>query len=118
MNGGAGSDRLRGGNGKDRLIGGSDADTFVFVGAAEAGTGANRDRISDFAAGSDKLDLSAFMAGGAFIGSAAFTPGNGPQVRFSLATGILSGDVTGDGITDFQIELDGAPVLTAADFLF
>ncbi len=118
LNGGAGSDRLRGGNGKDRLIGGGDADTFVFVAAAEAGTGANRDRISDFAAGSDKLDLSAFMAGGAFIGSAAFTPGNGPQVRFSLATGILSGDVTGDGITDFQIELDGAPVLTAADFLF
>ncbi len=58
------------------------------------------------------------MAGGSFIGSAAFVAGNGPQVRFVVATGILLGDVTGDGVTDFSVQLDGAPVLTATDFLF
>ena len=96
----------------------TNSDTFVFIAATEAGTGANRDRIVDFAAGSDTLDFSGFIAGGTFIGTAAFTPGNGPQVRFVAATGLLSGDVDGNGSTDFQIRFDGAPVLTAADFLF
>ena len=77
----------------------------------------NRDQIVDFKAGIDQLDFSAFMAGGTFIGDAAFTTGNGPQVRYA-ATGNLSGDVDGDGITDFQLNLLGAPILTATDILF
>ena len=118
VRGGRGSDVLDGGIGNDTLKGGNGADRFIFTSAAEAGTGASRDRIVDFAAGIDKLDLTAFMAGGQFIGGAAYTPGNGPQVRFATATGILSGDVDGNGTVDFQLKLDGAPVLTAADFLF
>ena len=118
LNGGTGNDSLQGGTGKDWLTGGSGADRFIFASAAEAGTGAHRDRIGDFAAGSDKLDFTAFMAGGHFIGGAAYSPGNGPQVRFVTATGILSGDVDGNGTVDFQLKLDGAPVLSAADFLF
>ena len=30
--------------------------------------------------------------------------------------GVLSGDVDGDGVADFQIAVAGTPVLTAADF--
>ena len=118
VEGGAGNDTLLSGTGQDWLFGGSEADTFVFAVATEAGTGASRDRIVDFAAGFDKLDFSAFMAGGTFIGAAAFTPGKGPQVRFAAGTGVLSGDVDGNGSVDFQLHLDGAPVLTADDFLF
>ena len=116
--GGIGNDRLNGGSGKDIMTGGGNADVFVFTAAAQSAVGVNRDRIVDFAAGSDTLDVSGFMAGGAFIGSAAFTPGSGPQLRFSVGTGILRGDVDGNGTVDFQIRFDGAPVLTAADFLF
>ena len=118
VEGGAGTDSLHGGTGQDWLFGGSDADRFIFASATEAGTGASRDRIVDFTAGADKLDFTAFMTGGSFIGAAAFTPGNGPQVRYAAGSGILSGDTDGNGSVDFQLQLDGAPVLTAADFLF
>ena len=118
LRGGTGADALRGGTGQDWLTGGTDADRFLFANAAEAGTAASRDRIVDFAAGSDTLDFTGFMTGGHFIGAAAFTPGNGPQRRFATATGNLSGDVDGNGSTDFQLKLVGAPVLTAGDFLF
>ena len=118
IDGGSGIDTLRGGTGKDWLTGGGDADQFFFTSASEAGNGASRDRITDFAAGIDKLDFTAFMAGGQFIGNAAYSPGNGPQVRYAVGSGILSGDVDGNGSTDFQLQFDGAPVLTAADFLF
>ena len=118
LDGGAGADTLQGGTGTDVLTGGADADVFRFVTAAEAGNGTTKDRISDFQAGVDALDFSAFMAGGQFIGKAGFTVGNGPQVRFNPGTGALQGDITGDGIADFGLQLDGAPVLTAADFLF
>jgi len=37
-------------------------------------------------------------------------------VRYS--GGIVAGDEDGDGSVDFQIGIDGAPVLTAGDFLF
>lgn len=50
--GGSGDDILNGGTGNDRLIGGSGADTFVFA----AGDG--RDRISDFDASEDVIQLS------------------------------------------------------------
>ena len=32
--------------------------------------------------------------------------------------GLLQGDVTGDGVADVSLRLDGAPVLTTGDFLF
>ncbi len=115
---GAGADTVQGGTGQDLLQGDAGADVFVFASAAEAGVGVNRDRITDLSAGVDDLDFSAFMAGGSFIGAAQFTIGGGPQVRFVVATGILLGDVTGDGVTDFSLQLDGGPVLTAADVVF
>ena len=116
--GGSGSDTLLGGTGRDDMLGNQGADVFVFQSAAEAGFGSGRDRITDFQTGLDKIGLSAFMAGGTFIGGAQFTVGGGPQVRFVTATGFLTGDLTGDGVADFSLLLDGSPVLTAADFVF
>ncbi|MBC7739502.1 MAG: M10 family metallopeptidase C-terminal domain-containing protein, partial [Candidatus Saccharibacteria bacterium] len=101
----------------DIMTGGGNADVFVFVAAAQSAVGSKRDQIVDFKAGIDKLDFSAFMAGGKFIGGSEFTAGNGPQIRYTAA-GIVSGDVGGDGITDFQLNLLGAPILTAGDILF
>ena len=54
LNGGAGDDILDGGTNNDTLTGGDGADTFVF-----AANGGN-DRITDFAAGVDKLELVGF----------------------------------------------------------
>jgi Ca2+-binding RTX toxin-like protein len=52
--GGDGSDHLIGGGGNDLLEGGAGADWFVFA------PGSGADEISDFTAGADHIDLSAF----------------------------------------------------------
>lgn len=54
LNGGDGDDVLIGGLGNDVLIGGAGADTFVFSGTV------NRDRITDFEAGIDQIDLTGY----------------------------------------------------------
>ena len=118
LDGGGGRDRLLGGTGQDVLAGGGAADVFVFASAAEAGNGAARDRITDFQAGFDRIDLSGFMAGGSFIGAAGFALNGLPQVRYVQAIGILVGDVDGDQVADLSIKLDGNPVLAAGDFVF
>lgn len=57
LNGGAGNDIINGGTGRDILTGGAGHDTFVFA-SNESGTGsANRDYITDFENGEDKIDL-------------------------------------------------------------
>lgn len=103
--GGAGADTLAGGAGGDTLAGGRGADTFVFASLADMSTGAGlRDVVTDFNAGQgDKIDLSA-VAAFAYIGAAGFSDVAG-QLRFSA--GILSGDVNGDGVADFEIQLTG-----------
>ena len=55
LNGGAGNDTLNGGAGQDTLTGSTDADNFVFQFGQS--TVAASDRITDFAIGSDKIDL-------------------------------------------------------------
>lgn len=119
-----GSDSLSGGAGADKLTGGADQDTmtgggvFVFASAADIGTGAARDKISDFNNGNDTIDLSAFMACGRFIGAAPFSATAVGEVQCSVATGILSGDVDGNGTVEWQIALQNRPALTAPDFIF
>ena len=54
LDAGSGDDYLRGGHGDDRLSGGPGADVFIF---APAG---GYDVVTDFRAGEDKIDLSAF----------------------------------------------------------
>lgn len=121
--GGDGNDTLVGGVGKDRLTGGAGADVFTFLSQAEAGNGTTRDVIADFVSGTDRIDLTAIDANGllagdqvfAYIGLAGFSRQAGELCY--TASGLLAGDVNGDGVADFQIQLMGAPALLGADFL-
>jgi Ca2+-binding RTX toxin-like protein len=113
VRGGTGNDRILGGTGTDTLAGGTGTDVFVFTSTADA----QGDEISDFVTGTDTFDLSAFMAGGAFIGSAAFS-GVADQVRYTASNGLLRGDVNGDGAADWTIQMILVPTLVAGDFTF
>ena len=84
-----------------------------------------RDVITDFSHGSDKIDLTALDASSLpghqalhYLGTTAFddTPG---ALRLLIRGGfmILSGDMTGDGIADFSIQINGTAPLTLTDFL-
>lgn len=115
--GGAGDDVLVGGGGRDSLEGGAGADRFVFA-DGDFGTLAKADIIRDFDAnGSDVIDLSA-LGPLAFVGGAAFS-GTAPELRYQQvgANTFVYGDSDGDGVADFAIQLDGARVLDAADFV-
>ncbi|KQT31365.1 hypothetical protein ASG29_15585 [Sphingomonas sp. Leaf412] len=121
--GGAGADVLEGGAGQDTMTGGIGADIFRFRSADVAAGGF--DVITDFARGTDKIDLSPIDAriatttndAFAFIGTAAFTKKAG-ELRFDKVgvDSFVYGDVNGDGIADFSIVLKGVGALAASDF--
>ena len=126
IQGGAGNDWLNGGAGADRLTGGVGADQFVFSAVSES-TASVRDVITDFVhSQGDVLALTAIdansMASGnqafAFIGTSAFSGAAG-QLRYEMSGGntLVSGDVNGDGVADFQVQLTGLMALTGSDFL-
>jgi Ca2+-binding RTX toxin-like protein len=127
LQGWAGNDVLVGGRGADMLSGGAGADRFVYIGTADSPVGAGADRITDFShAQGDRIDLFAIDANSAaagnqafsFIGSALYT-GVAGQLRFSVIGGVttVAGDVNGDKVSDFHIQLTGAMALVAADFV-
>jgi len=112
-----GADTLVGGEGKDRMTGGAGADRFLFTSLSDS-TFAAFDQVRDFTAGSDILDLTAVDADSLIAGDQAFTligtaqfSGTAGEMRY--AGGRLVGDVDGDRVGDFSIQLVGAPVLTA-----
>lgn len=124
--GGTGNDTLTGGAGKDRLTGNNGGDVFDFNSLAETPVGAQRDIITDFDLAADFLDLSDIDAnsilGGdqafTFIGSSAYS-GTAGELRFSNAGSntIARGDVNGDALDDFQIQLVGTITLRDIDFI-
>ncbi len=121
--GGAGADLLIGGLGNDQLSGGNGADTFRFDTALGPG---NIDSITDFASGSDviELDRSVFaaIAPGA-LAAAAFETGTSAtstdtRIVYDPATGSIYYDADGSGAGDqvlFAVLSPGA-ALTAGDF--
>ena len=116
LEGGGGDDTLVGGLGPDQMEGGMGADRFAIFSLAEA----LGDVILDFdAAEGDRLDLSRLDANAGTGGDQAFTwigdagfSGAAGELRF--AGGVLEGDVTGDGVADFQLSLSGLATLSAS----
>ncbi len=132
MNGGAdndvlygedGFDLMIGGQGRDHLYGGTGADRFVFQTVTDSVKGGARDVIFDFSqAERDKIDVSGIDANGTaggdgtfkYIGAGAF---GGTRGELRFANQILSGDVNGDRVADFEIKVVSAPALVKADFI-
>lgn len=125
INGLAGADYLKGLGGKDTLSGGSGRDTYDFNAVAKSGAGTGkRAVITDFDHLVDKIDLLGIdadtgLAGNQtfrWVGTSALTgPG---EVGYSTGSGITviraSNDV--DLAAEFEIQLTGIKVLSAADF--
>jgi VCBS repeat-containing protein len=126
IEGGAGNDILSGGAGRDDLVGDAGADTFRYYLVSES-TSLEFDRIDDFsAAQGDKIDLNLIDAntilGGNndFTLSSSFTGVAGQLVVVPNANGVwVQGDVNGDSIVDFLIEVRFASGtnLAATDFI-
>jgi Ca2+-binding RTX toxin-like protein len=124
LDGGAGNDTLLGAAGRDVFTGGLGADVFLFTVAAQS-NGSFVDTITDFTAGSDRIDLSGIdadtsLAGDqsfTFIGTAAFSAAG--QLRFERegADMRLLADVNGDGLADFALTLADEASITASSFL-
>lgn len=129
LDGGAGADHLRGNLGKDRLAGEAGADVFIFNTVAESRVAATgRDVILDFIhADHDKIDLHVIdadsTAGGNqkfdFIGDSHFHHHAGElRVGHTAGNTFVTGDVNGDGKSDFAIEVhDGVLNLQDGDFV-
>lgn len=123
LNGGNGNDIIAGGKGADFLNGGSGNDTFKYVTLDDSRPG-KADHITDFTAGSDKIDLSAIDAikGG---GNDMFTlvanvptPGNGAGVVwFDAASHTLFASVNSDVSAEFAIVLEGVDSISVADLV-
>jgi len=126
ISGGSGADTLSGGLGVDSLTGAGGADVFLFRTVAEAGTGAARDVITDFAVGTDRIDLRAIDADPlttgdqafVFIGNAAFTAIGQASITVGAGFTLLQANLDANVTTaELQIQLQGSPVLTAASLL-
>ena len=113
--GGDGDDRLLGGGGADVLTGGAGRDSFVFLLTSDSAPGA-ADRIMDFTAGEDLIDVSRLdanistAADDAFVLVAQFSLFAGEAIlAFDAATNttLFRADVNGDGAADFELLVNG-----------
>lgn len=120
-----GNDTLIGGGGTDKLIGGTGNDVFRFDSVSDSQPGLLRDIIKDFVGNGnlpgDRIDLSGIDANTTikgdqaftYIGSRAFTaPG---QIRYS--GDILQGNTDSNLSANFEIQLEGSPLLMASDII-
>ncbi|MGO7892646.1 calcium-binding protein, partial [Rhizobium leguminosarum] len=134
LNGGAGKDIIIGGAGKDIMTGGAYSDTFVFKAPTEIGSGSNRDVITDFQHGVDKMDFSAIDANGSAQGNGTFHFLAQEDASFDHKAGalawhyedkagsandvtVIQGDLNGDGVRDFEVQLQGLVHLGSSDLL-
>jgi parallel beta-helix repeat protein len=126
LSGGLGNDRLAGNGGNDKLTGAAGADTFIFSKGYPAGGGV--DSVTDFSSSQhDKLNVHSIDARSAtagdddfkFIATQNFHHISG-ELRYvvSGSNAVVQGDVNGDGLADFTINVLGVHSLQASDFLF
>lgn len=126
IDGGNNNDIINGGRGKDILTGGAGFDSFDYNEVQDSLPGGNRDIITDFEQGIDKIDLigiDADISTGAdedfklITGALGTNPGEIRVVQ-NVASGItiISGSIDADSTAEFQIELTGLFTLTVADF--
>ena len=121
-----GEDVLHGGGGRDTLYGGADADAFEFRFATDSRPGSTlRDLILGFEAGLDVIDLGQIDANAnttgnqafTWIGTAAFGSIAGQLRLITGANSILQGDLTGDGVADFEVQFNAAGSVSVNDIL-
>lgn len=126
LTGDNGADLLVGGAGRDTMAGGADADQFRFRWVSDSGVGAAlRDQITGFETGLDLIDLSEMDANAAaagnqafsWIGAAAFGTQAGQLRLVTGANSVLQGDVGGDGVADFEVQLTGVTGVGVNDIL-
>jgi hypothetical protein len=126
INGLGGNDTITGGLGADRLTGGTGADRFTYTATNQSLVGA-MDVITDFTRSqNDRIVLSGIDANVnttndqafTFIGTAAFSNVAG-QLRYQQISGntFISGDVNGDGVADFMIQVNGNITFQSGDFI-
>ncbi|WMT92859.1 M10 family metallopeptidase C-terminal domain-containing protein [Pelagibacterium sp. H642] len=115
-----GNDTVSGGAGADVLSGSSGFDIFVYKSVGDSSTSA-RDTIRDFVSGTDDIDLRGIDANTkvegdqafSFIGSRGFSGRSG---ELNFRSGVVSGDINGDGVADFQINIANVSMLIESDF--
>src|SRR6056297_591532 len=129
LEGGLGGDVFYGNLGADKMTGDTtlQMDRFVYFTNLDSGAGAgNRDIITDFQHGVDRIELSrldadlsqGFKQAFNFIGDTAFSNTAGELRYEQIGTDtIVQADFDGDALADFEIELTGTMVLDAGDFL-
>jgi len=125
LDGGAGNDKLIGDAGTDKLIGGAGNDVFLFYSVSDSQPGLSRDIIKDFVGNGnlpgDRIDISNIDANTTikgdqaftYIGTRAFTAAG--QIRYS--GGILQGNTDSNLAANFEIKLEGSPLLVASDII-
>ena len=125
LSGGAGQDWLSGGFGRDTLTGEAGADIFFFKAMGESAP-THADMITDFSRmEGDRIDLRLMDADTGLAGNQAFSlisggfTGNAAELVQQVvgADMVVSADMTGDGMADFTILLQGVAAMTAADFI-
>ncbi len=123
--GGAGNDTLSGGSGNDTLTGGAGLDTFRFDSALSATL--NVDRLSDFVAVDDRIQVDDAVFGGigatGALGGARFRAGSSAadasdRIVYDSATGNLYFDADGSGAAAQVLfaTVTAGTTITAADF--
>src|SRR3954469_4449958 len=127
INGLAGNDTIDGSRGNDVLTGGAGSDTFLYAAPPED---PNADHITDFASGTDKIQLDADWFSNGLGANGNFAP---DDVRFYAAPGattahdfndrVAYNTATGDVYyvrpnqsSQLLFTLDGAPSISASDF--
>ena len=125
LKGDHGSDRLIGGAGKDKLYAGVDnnRDLFVYKDVTDSQKGSKRDLIYNFDSGEDDIILKKIDADTSANGNQSFSFSDGAAANSvwtqTLGTNnlLVRGDVNGDSVYDFEIQLIGITSLNENDFI-